>query len=53
MAEVSIDLNMVRVTNEDFVKKVCTGTAEDSSSSGFYCRYCKNRKSISGCKQKR
>ena len=50
MAEVSIDLNMVRVTNEDFVKKsrsMYTGVTENGSSSGFYCRHRKNRRGLS------
>ena len=48
-------LNMVRVTNEDFVKKAEACTPEllkNGSSSGFYCRHRKNRGGLSGGSQK-
>ncbi len=45
MPEVSIDLNMVRVTNDDFVKKsrsLCTKASRNNSKTCFYCRNYKN-----------
>lgn len=50
MPEVSSDLEMVRVTNEDFVKSRSTHTkvTGNGSSSGFYRRYRKNRRCLSG-----
>ena len=52
MPEVSIDLNMVRVTNDDFVKKAeaCAPKLQgDRCKASFYRGCCKNRKHISRC----
>ena len=56
MAEVSIDLNMVRVTNDIFVNKAEACAPEllkDSSSPGCYRRHRENRGYLSESSESR